>query len=235
MAVAFDAAAGLSFTGSNATTTTLAHTISGANTFLVVYVTSGLHASADNVSGITWNGTALIRTKFTAFYGGANFQHDLWYLRAAETGSHNIVVTNSTDQRNGIVSMSFTGAAQSAAAQPNGSHKSGSGATTSHTHTATSTIDDCLLVGGMTPEYDRGDMSAASGSTIRAASGTFARGITADGVLASAGSDTLAATATNTAWGALSLWVAPVEADPAPPSDIEKLNGIAVANIEAVN
>jgi|TARA_R110000796_G_scaffold111956_2_gene223457 hypothetical protein len=234
MAVAFDAAAALGFTGSNATTATLAHTISGANTILVVYVTSGIHASADYISGITWNGTALVRTKFKHFTG-ANYQHDLWYLRAAETGSHNIVVTNSTDQRNGIVSMSFTGAAQSAAAQPNGSHKSGSGATTSHTHTATSTIDDCLLVGGMTPEYDRGDMSAASGSTIRAASGTFARGITADGVLASAGSDTLAATATNTAWGALSLWVAPVEADPAPPSDIEKLNGIAVANIEAVN
>jgi hypothetical protein len=29
--------------------------------------------------------------------------------------------------------------------------------------------------------------------------------------------------------------VAPVEADPAAPSDIEKLNGIAVADIEAVN
>jgi hypothetical protein len=234
MAVAFDAAAGLSFTGSNATTTTLAHTISGANTFLVVYVTSGLHASADNVSGITWNGTALIRTKFTAFYGGANFQHDLWYLRAAETGSHNIVVTNSTDQRNGIVSMSFTGAAQSAAAQPNGSHKSGSGATTSHTHTAISTIDDCLLVGGVTPEDARNDVSAASGSIIRANAGQMGRAVTADGVLASAGSDTLSVTATQSAWGVVSFWVAPAAADPAS-GNTTAINGIAFDNIAAVN
>lgn len=235
MAVAFDAAASLGFTGSNATTTTLAHTISGANTILVVYVTSGLHASADYVSGVTWNGTALTRTEFNAFYGGGNFQHDLWYLLAAETGSHNIVVTNRVDQRQGIVSMSFTGAASNPGVQPNGSHKSGNGSSaSSFTHTSTSTIDDCLLVGGMTPEGDRGDMAAASGSIIRAASGTFARGITADGVLASAGSDTLAATATVTAWGALSLWVAPVEADPSA-GNTAAINGIAFDNIAAVN
>ena len=235
MAVAFDAAASLAFTGSNATTATLAHTISGANTFLVVYIVSGVNTN-DHVSGVTWNGTAMVRSSHNVFYNGTNFTHNLWYLRAAETGSHNIVVTNSTDQRNGIVSMSFTGAAKSRAAQPNGSARSGNGSNaTSFTHTSTSTIDDCLLVGGMTPEADRSDMSAASGSTIRAASGTFNRAITADGVLASAGSDTLSATASATGWGAMSLWVAPVEADAAAPSDIEKLNGIAVADIEAVN
>ena len=234
MAVAFDAASSLGFTSSGATAT-LAHTISGSNTFLVAYVVSGVTTN-DYVSGVTWNGTAMVRSSHNVFYNSTNYTHNLWYLRAAEAGSHNIVVTNSTNQHNAIVAMSFTGTAQSRAAQPNRSARSGNGSNaTSFTHTSTSTIDDCLLVGGMTPEADRSDMSAASGSTIRAASGTFNRAITADGVLASAGSDTLSATASATGWGAMSLWVAPVEADAAAPSDIEKLNGIAVADIEAVN
>ena len=217
MAVAFDSASGASFTYPAAATATLAHTISGSNTFLMVYVTSGINTS-DYISGITWNGTALTRAEYNVFYGGGSFTHDLWYLLAPETGSHNIVVTNSTNQRNGIVAMSFTGAAQSATVQPNGSAKSGNGSSvTSFTLTDSSTIDDCLLVGGITPEYDRGDMSAASGSIIRAASGTSNRAMTADAVLASAGSDTLSATATTTAWGGMSVWVAPVEADPPPP------------------
>lgn len=235
MAVAFDAAASLDTTGTNAATATLAHTISGANTFLMVYVqTTGNRT--DDVSGITWNGTALTRSQFQAWYrSGVNWTHDLWYLLAPETGSHNIVVTNRVDLRNAIVSMSFTGAASNPGVQPNGSHKSGVGSyATSFTHTVSSTIDDCLLVGGVTPEDARNDVSAASGSIIRANAGQMGRAITADGVLASAGSDTLSVTATQSAWGVVSFWVAPAAADPAS-GNTTAINGIAFDNIAAVN
>lgn len=112
MAIAFDAVS----TGMNPTdptSLTWSHTCTGSNLVLVVGTSTesdtGGH-TAQTVSGITYNGTALtkIRTDYITDNGT-----ELWYLVNPTTGAHDIVVTM-TAVVDGLfgAGLSFTGVDQ---------------------------------------------------------------------------------------------------------------------------
>jgi hypothetical protein len=101
---------------SGANTITLAHTSTGSNLVLVVGVSMNISAqTATTVSGVTYNGVALIRAGF--HNDSTNVRRvEMWYLAGPATGLHNVVVAESIAGAGNIGAVvgatTFTGADQ---------------------------------------------------------------------------------------------------------------------------
>ncbi len=91
MAIARDAQTSIAF--DTATTFTQAHTITGSNTGLVVTLRSG--NATDTITGVTWNGTSMTRIEYQQQAGNNGVY--IYYLQAAATGTHNVVVSLSAN------------------------------------------------------------------------------------------------------------------------------------------
>ena len=105
MAIAFDVSSKSS--GSSISSITWAHTCSGSDRVLIVFV--GKLESA--ISSVTYNDVAL--TKLWEYDGTAN-DFTAWYLIAPATGEHDVVVTFGSSQTNVVVAAtSYTGVNQS--------------------------------------------------------------------------------------------------------------------------
>lgn len=114
-AVAIDAASSsASQPGNGATSTTLAHTVTGSNTYLVcnVAIRDGTHLNG-MVSGVTYNGVAMTQLGVDNY---SAFSMELWGLVAPTTGTNNVVATYSASSgaKNVVLGcQSFTGVNQS--------------------------------------------------------------------------------------------------------------------------
>lgn len=150
MAIAFDASTdlGISASGDGTKTTTTAHTVSGANTILIVATASSMTNGSTSVSGITYAGVALTQVTTDTQIPTNNYL-GLWYLINPTTGTNNIAITL-TQSGGGRVwggAASYTGVKQSG--QPDAFNTGTATAQTSLTVAVTTVADNCKLVGNM--------------------------------------------------------------------------------------
>lgn len=106
MAVAFDAAVGSA--QGNATSYTIAHTITGSNPCLIVGVS---FAGSTTVSTMTWN-TSENLSRLCSVQSYSSRTVEFWYLVGPTTGTHNVVITPSASALASVQIASFTGVDQ---------------------------------------------------------------------------------------------------------------------------
>lgn len=147
MAIAFDAAASSSGTG---TSLTYNHTCTGSNRILWVSIGVNSADSVDHVTGVTYNSVAMTRGP-SMFSGVASLDGQyLYYLVAPATGTNSVVVSTNNSQPIYATSVSYTGAKQSG--QPdNTASSNGSGASTI-TLNITPSANGCWVITGASDE-----------------------------------------------------------------------------------
>lgn len=147
--------------GFDTTTATWSHTCSGDNRILMVFVYGH---TEDVTTGVTYNGDAL--TLINKVMDNYRWLY-LYYLVAPDTGTHNIVVTNSTGS--GILGMaaSYTDVNQTSPIDNSAIGDNATGA--SLTTNITTTADNAWLVGGGTAAY--GGIAAGANTTLRRTNG----------------------------------------------------------------
>lgn len=160
MAIAFDSSAQGTVTG--ASSLSFAHTCSGADRFLAVFINVG-GGAGDSVTGVTFNGDAMTRsTAATLIDFALNQSFFTYYLFNPDAATGNVVVsTNDTRNIRGIA-QSYTGVDQGG--MLNGATTTTSGGTIS----ITTTVDNCWLAGGGR-NLGTGEIVASTGTTQRQA------------------------------------------------------------------
>ena len=221
MAIAFDA--GSAADGATGTSQTLSHTVTGSDTILWV---GGFSNNSSIPSGATFNGTTMtgsVSQLNNSPNGNESLQ--LFYLPAAATGTHNIVVTWSSSNPNPSVSgASFTGATQSAVTEGTNIQN---GTATSVTCSITTSADNCMAV-----MYVRPNATAAAGtnSTVINATTPIARMFYSTTAKTPAGSMSMQSTFSSAAFTALMAAFPPVSA--AGPANLKSRSGNLKANIK---
>ncbi len=111
MAIAFDATSTSGFVNPIVTSTSWSHTVTGSNTYLMVFGQTSVTGGASFISGVTYNGVAM--TQLLSIQSSAALDY-LWYfyLPNASTGAHNIVVSVNSSNYGQFVAASYTGVAQ---------------------------------------------------------------------------------------------------------------------------
>lgn len=201
MAISFNNAQTLSTTGPG---TTITNTINiGTTNSKSVLVVGGIgHTASDAITSVTWNGVAMTKVQVQA-PTGANDRHlYIFILVAPATGTHDLVVNNSSSVYFfGYVSV-YDGCA---AAQPDNSGKSTKTASTSYDLTLTLNSDNCWLV-GVADHYD-GNIAAGTGTSLRTA--TAVTGIGDSNSALAAGSRSIQFTGSNQTWTGVFLSLKP--------------------------
>lgn len=158
MAIARDAQTGVN--PANGTSFTQAHTCTGSDRLITVWVMIG--NVTDIVTGITYNGVSMTRAKaHLRAVGGAGY-HFCYILHAPATGANNVVVSASTTMT-GIVCYieSYTGVNQSSTADS--TNENNTAASSTFTMTTTVVASNCWLVGNT--QDDAGNATAGSGTS----------------------------------------------------------------------
>lgn len=206
MAIAFDAQSQNSTSGWTnpiGTSYNLAHTISGANRLLLVFLY--FDDGTDNISTCTYNGTAMTQHANFQRYDNAQRTY-VYYLAAPDTGTNNINITFPSSKDYGMVlGQSYTGVAQSAPEAKTEVRES-SGAISGAVTTLT---DNAWVVGYM--HSDATKSTPASGSTNRAGSTATTLGCDTNAAVTPTGSTTVGWTNTGVHTGAV-MSIAPVAA-----------------------
>lgn len=153
----FDAKSyGIATSGS---TITFAHTVSGTNAELCVFA-----ANRDDlgVSGITFNGVALVRT-VNASDGAASVHGDWWTLPNPSIGTYNIVVTYGGTLTRGIaVGISTNGIKQTAQPEANADSTAAVSSTGTYTTNITTVSDTAMILCAQMVTEDWGSTAAQS-------------------------------------------------------------------------
>ena len=173
MAIAFDNLTHHAQSGPE-TTTTFAHTVTGANTLLLVAVlayASPSGGTTDIVTGVTYNGVAMTRvdslvsTQIPAV-------HYLYILPGAATGTHNVVISTSASSYQTADAWSYTGCAQSG--QPD-NHATGIQTTDQTSVTLTTTVNtpNSWLAAWQNNYRNGNAITPGANTTSRSAVGSF--------------------------------------------------------------
>lgn len=199
MAIAFDA---ISVQGqSNATSVTISHTITGSNTLLVVGII--YQTTTDDVTGVTWAGTAMVKS-FTGLSFNSTERYYIYTLLGAVTGTNNIVVSKTgASVYVTFRGSSFTGVKQTSAfvsADANGN------STTATVSVTTPSDNNWLYMVGRAGN----NPTAGANTTIR--SGTSTAGVMGDSnaLQTPAGSYSQTFTQVSGAWGIAAMSFEPV-------------------------
>ena len=158
-AIAFDAKS--SGSGSNVTSVTVSHTVSGSNTILFVSVGTKDGGGGAAVSGVTYNGVAM--TNITTQNISSAYYQDLWYLINPSTGTNNIVASFggvSADQA--VVSAaSYTGVLQISPLTTANTNQNSSA--NSLSSTVTTSVDNSFVVSSVAFDGDGSNQPAVAG------------------------------------------------------------------------
>ena len=93
----------------SANTATIAHTCTGSNLILFVWMMG--RSDTETAHTATYNGVSM--TRFATFQQGSNtIRYTLFYLVSPSTGTHNIIVGNNMPAEFYVVSASYTGVSQ---------------------------------------------------------------------------------------------------------------------------
>jgi hypothetical protein len=162
MAIGYDAVSTATETSSSSKT--WSHTCTGSDRIL--FVGGWIRGNGNNCMGITYNGVAMTQIQTNVVSSTVYYDKGfLFYLINPATGANNVVATfNSANYNNGI-SVSYTGAKQSA--QPDNSNTQTT-TSTSTTDTITTVADNCWTV--LLCSSSNASGTAGSGSTLRGGS-----------------------------------------------------------------
>jgi len=108
MAIAFDAASMGNFAASSCT---LAHTVTGTNPGLLVFIVNYAHVT-DVCTGVTYGGVAMTRLSNVNNVLGASVWA-YWLAESCPTGANNIVASFSGSESGEVIGVSYTGVNQS--------------------------------------------------------------------------------------------------------------------------
>lgn len=146
----------------NGTSNNLSHTTSGTDRLLMVYI----YSTIDNVTGVTYNGTAMTFVQKQLMTGAAAGQYIHAYILAnPTTGTNTVTVTSSSGLGGYISAVSYTGAKQTG--QPDNSTKQAANPVTTLTTSLTTVANNSWLVGY---SYMNGSMTAGTDTTLRGGS-----------------------------------------------------------------
>lgn len=163
-------------TSSGATSTTVAHTITGSNTILFSSVVSG---TTDDLTGVTYNGVAMTFLKKHTQVTEGTVWH-LYALIAPTTGANNIVATRTGSTGVlGVNSESYTGVYQGGLATTDGVVSSSKSENVDDITDSITTVADNSWI--ISVAYDGGSGTTAAGtnnSLINLGSGYHALGDT---------------------------------------------------------
>lgn len=198
-AIAFDATAGASDNSGAVTSITYAHTCTGADLTLAVFVTitDGV-GHGITISSATYNGVTMTAQDTANAGTAADLTAKGYLLIAPATGANNVVVTISgvltSNKQFGVTSQSYTGTSQ--AAQPDSKNKNQLNDSTANPFTVTTTVvgTNTWLAGAAT-EY-AGDIAGGSPG-----SGTTYRGVARFNMFGADSNGTVAAGSRSLNWG----------------------------------
>ena len=201
-AVAVDASSSVATDG--VASVNLAHTTSGSNRLMLVTVATDPHG--DRASAVTYNGVNLSLVGVEEF-AGQHSRVEIWSLVAPSSGAHNVVVTMTGTNYNGLAVgvTTYTGVNQAA---PLLDFNSASGSSTAAAVTVTSALNDLVFAavhshngGGVVPGAGQTEYwDVFSGQSNGAASGQ-----------PGAGSVTSSWTVVNDDWSAAAVAVQAVD------------------------
>ena len=223
MAIAYDNASHSGFL--NSTSNNLAHTTSGTNRGLCVYV----YAGTDVVTGVTYNGVGATFVNKLLMTGAAAGQYIyFYYLHNPASGSNTVTVTSSGNLGGYISAVSYTGVKQTG--NPTQNNTQASASTASLTTSVTTTENNSWLVGY---SYMNGPQSAGADTTLRGGSvAGVLETMDSDGPKSPTGSYGLTTTQSAAFAGHVMGAIAPVVSGPA---GVKTWNGVAVADIKTYN
>lgn len=159
-AIAFDAASSAT-AGGPATSLTFAHTTSGSDRILWVFILTSDDTAGDRVSGVTYAGSTMTRvngaTSLEIAFGQSLYTY---YIVAPTTGTNNVVISATESTEIYATAQSYTGASQTGV--PDGSNTASAG-----TISITTTADNAWLAGGGR-NVSSGGLTASTGTTQRA-------------------------------------------------------------------
>jgi hypothetical protein len=143
MAIAFDAATDGGHNAGLTNSLTYAHTCTGSDLFLRVAVIGDLTTGADDVTGVTYNGVAMTLVRKIISIASFRCTYD-FELFGASVGTHNVVVSSTTNHYLLSGCASYTGVA--APRDADDSTTSASDADGSLTKALTTTADNCWVL-----------------------------------------------------------------------------------------
>ena len=162
MAIAFDTATNYD-SGGNESTSTISHTATGSNLCVVVVIRR--NTTGDDVSGVTWNGTAMARIGSYINGGAAGDSGYVYAIVNAASGTHDVVIScvSASFGTNARVG-SYTGVATTGL--PDATAQNGpNAAATTLTQSVTTVADNCWVIALM--RNTAGDFTAGANTTLR--------------------------------------------------------------------
>lgn len=214
MAIALDSSSNYGNWASGASITK-AHTCSGSDRLLLVYVISNASSGSDRCSGVTYAGVSMTLLTKRTFGSGEDNTIYIYGLLNPSTGSNNIVASFSPSAVNACIGgVSYTGVQQSGLPDA----FSGADAVSQTLTLALTTIaDNCWLVGASTNRQSN-TVSAGASTTLRSYdnTNTFSGMFDSNGAKTPAGSHSLIvsrASGTQTFSGVV-VSIAPVASTP---------------------
>lgn len=179
------------------------HTCTGSNMYLVVAL---YNSAGDQVTGVTYNGTAMAQVSKQNVFGGAEAY--LFILANPTTGSSlAISVTKSSGNMTGCA-VSYSGCKQTG--QPDASTTGTSGASTTYSEALVSIADKCWHITGVFGNATNA-ISAGASTTVRThneALHSVAIGDT-NAAVTPAGSNTLNFSASSMSWASNGITLSP--------------------------
>lgn len=234
MAIAYDAGSNKSAGWYNASggSITLAHTISGSDTMLLVYVVCA--SQGDYATGVTYAGVAMTKIGYIGRQDVPTVVGvSAWYLFAPTTGTNNIVATlgGGAETTSNMQGASYTGVNQVAPEASN--TKTEAPGTTAFTLAVTTLTNNAWIAG---------HIYASSGATITAGSNTtlragiaYMKAVDSNADQTPTGSKSFNYTAgSNGYWLGWIISIAPYVA-PAGPANLKSYNTNLKANIKSIN
>jgi hypothetical protein len=163
MAIAFDAATDGGNNGGTTNSLTFSHTCTGSNLILFVHFQGDAIGGADDITGVTYNGTSLTLALKTGL-GNNRFSY-VYYLLSPSTGAHNVVISCTANHYIIGTAASYTGAAQTT---PDNTAVGGSVNASDLTCTTsiTTVADNCWVFLGETSYSDQ-NAPVAGTNTVR--------------------------------------------------------------------
>jgi len=230
MAIAFDATS-KSGTGTFTTTATWSHTITGTDTYLVVFLDD---ESGDGAVSVTYNGVAMTQLIKLNLSGTGIYQY-MYGLANPATGVNNVVATLTGGHAGFALATSYSGAQQTTPADATVSNTSAS-TSSPFTTTITTLADNCWTIMGSRSNIGA---SAGTGSTFRnsrsGADGNDHGIYDSNGAITPAGNYSMGLTFSGTAApiGTVMVSIAPVA--PSGPANMKTYNTNPKANVKSID
>jgi hypothetical protein len=222
MAITFNNIYALSVAGPDTTITNTINIGTGLDHSVMIVIGNG-HTASDAITSMTWNGVALTKVQVQAPTGSNDRYIYIFMLVNPDSGSHDLVINNSTSAYFFGSLAVYNGAAQTG--QPDNSGKSTSAAATTFNETLTINTADSWLIGWA--HHWNGNLAAGTDTTLRTAAAVTGLGDSNAGL--ATGSRSIQFTGTSETWMGVFLSLAPFTGSPSPSLSLSLSPSVSVS------